>query len=158
MRKIHPVIAFSHTRNITNSAHMFHLYKLILQGNLNKLKIKIFFVAICTVIKKILHVLDLFNHFKFLLPFTQQHCTVAVYVLFCNHMPALARGQSVILWTGDWRLNSVCICVVVDVGNGVDKWILMLFPTQPLTHGQKSPLAEREKEAEKDERKEREHK
>lgn len=39
---------------------------------------------------------------------------------------------------------------VVDVGNGVDKWILMLFPAQPLTHGQTGPLAGREKEPEKD--------
>lgn len=47
----------------------------------------------------------------------------------------------------------VVVVVVVDVGNGVDKWIVMLFPTQTLTHGQTSPLAEREKEAEKDEKK-----
>lgn len=47
----------------------------------------------------------------------------------------------------------MCVSVVGDVVNGADKWILMVFPTQPLTHCQTSPPVEQEKEPEKDRKK-----
>lgn len=51
----------------------------------------------------------------------------------------------------DWTMRA---SVVGDVVNGADKWIWMLFPTQPLTHSQACPLVEQKKEPEKDGKKE----
>ena len=75
-------------------------------------------MVLCSMIKEILHVgfIKLFlgqteiSFLKVIVHFTQQPWTVAVFVsspVFCNHMPALARGQSVILLTGDWRPSTV---------------------------------------------------
>lgn len=45
----------------------------------------------------------------------------------------------------------VTMCAVsVDVGNGVDKWILMLFPAQPVTHESPGRARERTREGQKD--------
>lgn len=60
------------------------------------------------------------------------------FVITCQHLPEV-KVWACRLEIGDW---TVCVSVVGDVVNGADKWILMLFPTQPLTHSQTSPLVE----------------
>lgn len=64
-------------------------------------------------------------------------------------MPAFARSKSLLV---DKKIESELWLVVVM---WVMVWInvLMLFPTQPLTHSKTSPLAEREKEPEKNRKK-----
>lgn len=92
---------------------------------------------------------------------TVEQCVSETFIFSCraNHqllnrvttaagvpVSSLSSGQNLLevtaVQSGEWSMNSVHRPLVLDVGNDVDKWTLMLFPTQPLSHSPQSPLAE----------------